>query len=471
MFDFPFLRTDNPQINTAFRLALSTLTANVQPFKDGLLEKEEPVLMAGMGYVTPWTRDAAINTMNGAGLIIPEVALNTLKSVLNTDENGLFIDGQYWDKIIWTMGAWQYYLYNGDLDFLKASYEAVVNTLKLLERDEFDSRLNLFRGPACYGDGVSAYPDIYADHGSDFILHFAKYKKELCEPVGFGMPMFALSTNCLYYYSYILADKMGEELGISPAFSEKAQKMYNAINRYFWNQEKGSYNYLYDKFGGCDYQEGLGLSFALIFGLADEEKTEKIFKNRQTSPHGIPCVYPTFPRYETPDKMGFGRHSGTVWPHVQGFWADAAAAKGQKGEFEKELMLQTENALRYSQFAEVYHPIDGSIYGGRQEQGDGIREFPTLSFQTWSATAYIRNILFDLVGLKFSEKGIEFSPMGTESVCGIDLSGLRYRNATLNIRISGRGDKIKSFKCNGKESSPFIPCDITGNAEIEIVIE
>ena len=91
----PYLSTSNKNINTAYRLAISTLAANILPFKDGILTEERPVMIAGLGYTTPWTRDASINTWNAGGLICPEVALDTLKSVVGKNEKGYFIDGEY----------------------------------------------------------------------------------------------------------------------------------------------------------------------------------------------------------------------------------------------------------------------------------------------------------------------------------------------------------------------------------------
>lgn len=128
--NFPYFISDNKDINTAYRLAIATLSSNILPFKDGILEKEEPVIIAGLGYETPWTRDAAINTWNAGGMICPEVSLNTLKSVLTTCENGYRIDGEYWDAIIWTTGAWNQYLYTGDKDDL-AEPNTWLNATKL----------------------------------------------------------------------------------------------------------------------------------------------------------------------------------------------------------------------------------------------------------------------------------------------------------------------------------------------------
>ena len=135
---FPEMRTSNPAINRAYRIAMGDLLGNVRSFQDGLLEKPEPVLLAGLDYDTPWTRDASINVWNGLGLFWRDVARNTLCAVLERREGKLYIGGQYWDAIIWAVGAWTYYLHTGDRDLLALAYEAVRNSLVHFEQEEFD---------------------------------------------------------------------------------------------------------------------------------------------------------------------------------------------------------------------------------------------------------------------------------------------------------------------------------------------
>ena len=160
----PTLSTDNGTVNLAFRIAIGDLLGNVAPFKDGLLEKPLPVILAGLDYGTPWTRNASINSWNGASLIVPEVARNTLLSVLVLSGDKVRIGGQYWDCIVWATGAWHHYLYTGDKQFLALALEATKNSLNYFEKTEFDTADNLFRGPG-WSDGVAAYPDEYADAG------------------------------------------------------------------------------------------------------------------------------------------------------------------------------------------------------------------------------------------------------------------------------------------------------------------
>jgi hypothetical protein len=204
----PHLVTGDRELDLAWRIALDDLASNIVPLQDGLLAA--PVLLAGLGYESPWTRDAAINTGNGAGLLCPEVTRNTLFAVVTHEtageghgvESDLVIGGrynQYWDAIIWALGAWSQYLSTGDHDFLALAYGVTRNSLARREADEFDAAAGLFRGPACYGDGVAAYPDVYArTGGSSAILDWVKANADRAAPIGYGLPMHALSTNCLY---------------------------------------------------------------------------------------------------------------------------------------------------------------------------------------------------------------------------------------------------------------------------------
>ena len=211
----PYFKSDSPLLNSAFRVAMGELLGNIQPFQDGLLKELRPCILAGLDYDTPWTRDTAINIWNGAGLIFPEASLNTLLSVLEPfGEESVRIGGQYWDAIIWTAGAWAYYLYTGEQEFLSLALEATLNSLEYFEKTEYNPASGLFRGPACYGDGVAAYPDGYANtNNASSILAWPKYNPDKVSTPGVGIPMQALSTNCLYYHAYHLLGKMATELG------------------------------------------------------------------------------------------------------------------------------------------------------------------------------------------------------------------------------------------------------------------
>ena len=163
--------------------------------------------------------------------------------------------------------------------------------------------------------------------------------------------------------AYKIMGKIAEKTGNNPdEYNNKAEKLKTAVNSHFWNENNGRYDYLAYE---CDYQEGLGLSLVLLSGIADREKALKTIENTYIPEHGIACVWPSFERYL--NKGNLGRHSGTVWPFIQGFWGRALLKYEKSKEFDKNLLLMAEKAERDGQFYEIYHSITGEIYGGLQE--------------------------------------------------------------------------------------------------------
>lgn len=441
------LKANNKDIYTAYYTAVSDMVANIKPYIGGALGSEKEVIIAGIGYEIPWTRDTAINVSN-AGYLFPEISENTLMSVLK-NENGKYIaDGSYgqdWDSIIWVIGAWNMYLYNGDTEFLKNVYNISKESVQYFEEKAFSDKLGLFRGPACYGDGIAAYPDVYAKHGQSGILSCVGEGES-----GTAIDMYSLSTNCIYYKVYKLIDKMAECLGNKKEYETKAEALKEKINTHFWNDEKGYYNYVVDDFGGSDYFEGMGNAFAILFGVADIDKAERIFKSHPASACGMPCVYPSFERYTADGE--YGRHSGTVWPHIQSFWADASMKYGKCELFDKEFNMLTKCAVRDGHFSEIYHPVTSLPYGGMQEdKGEGIRLWDAEKKQTWSATGYLHMIFTNIIGFEFEPDGIRFNPYMPDGVSELELSDFNIRNTNISVSIKGTGRNVKSFKVNGIE--------------------
>ena len=405
MTSLPQLKTTDKTLDRALRIAIGDLSGNICPFQDGLLDEPKPCLLAGLEYNTPWTRDAALNTWYGLGLLSPHVAKNTLLSVLRRDEKGtLRIGGEYWDAIIWAQGAWQYYLYTGDRAFLETALPAVKNSLVYFEETERDPADGLFRGGACFQDGIAAYPDFFAPNDPKIfysgITGWLNKAGVVPAKPGVGIPCKALSTNCLYYRAYRIAGLMAKELGLArdSTLEKKAEAIHQAINQQFWSEELGTYRYLVDAPGNDDRQEGFGLAFALLFGVADDAQAKRIFEKIHLVPHGMPCVWPTYDRYTANGE--YGRHSGTVWPQVNAAWALACHARGRTDLALHELKLLAEKASRDNEFVEVYHPDTGIPYGGMQEDPNGKMErFGLCHRQSWCASGYIAMTLVTRLGL------------------------------------------------------------------------
>ncbi len=489
---------DHDDLNRAFRIALGDLFSSTILHKSGLMENPCPMIMAGLDYDDPWTRDAAINCWNAGSLLAPSIARNTLIGVLEKSGSAVTIGGQYWDKIIWVTGAWHHYLVTGDRGFLSLAADAGQEALHELERNEFDREINLFRGGACFQDGVSGYPDRYVEghRSSGPITRWAETNPKARASAGVGLPMMAGSTNGLYYSAYRCLFHMLTEQGRPGAdeCNRKAKRLRRAILEKLWNPGLARLAYMIDPWETSDRQEGLGLSFALLFGILEEEDAARAIAAQYLTPHGIPCVWPTFRRYETPDGTGVGRHGGTVWPHVQGFWGEAAARHNRADLLLRELVALASHATRDAQFTEIYHPSDGAIEGGRQEEAEEINSPPGLTpyplplgkrspeggqivawrscrRQTWSATAFLRMIFAGLLGMRFDADGVSFEPVMETPLTKIRLEGLPYRKAILQVEITGSGRKIKSFHLNGKPAPRArIEATMEGMQEVRLVL-
>ena len=445
-------QSDWVALDKTFRIALGDIRGNIQPYKGALDETPRAVFLAGLEYDRPWTRDAAINGWNGGTLLFPEVSRNTLLSTLVEDELGLRIGGQYWDAVIWGCGAWDFYQATGDRLFLERAGTALENSLLFFEQTEFDSATGLFRGGGCYADGISAYGERYSRTKPYHDIHFWPQMNPLDRAdSGAGVPLQSLSTNCLYYRAYEIADLMRAALGLSVnrENKEKAKRLKRAINNLLWDEKKGQYNYYIDPWGVQPGQEGIGVSFALLFDIADEGRNERILDSIHTTPWGIPCFWPSFPRYRKPGH--YGRHSGTVWPVIQGFWGEAALKEGRSTFFFKELEHLIHFGVRDGQLGEVFHPETGEEYGGLQENPDGnIEEYFFCHRQTWSSTAFLRLLLRGVAGISYTAESITISPVLPPQCSRLLLADLSLGDQRLDLNIQGRGAAIGEMKVNGQ---------------------
>jgi len=452
---YPNIKTGNRTLDLAYRIAMGDLFTNIQDYQSKLTGEVVPVIIAGVDYNNPWIRDAAINAWNGGSFVIPEIAENTLFSVIKKQEDGkLIMTGQYWDGMLWTTGAWNHYLVTGDKEFLGQAYRVTRDALAFYEESEFDPAYNLFRGLG-WSDGVAEYPAKYANTGGmSGAFLWPEYNKDKVATKGYGIPMMSTYANAIYYNAYRVAVKMADELGKEDTenWSGKAGNLKEAINKYLWNDNTGQYSLYIDEDGVCEIQEALADSYAIMFGIADEKQTESIFKNVHVSAAGVTCGWPELPRFKELNKEGmtFGRHNVTVWPQIQGMWASVAAKNKKSAIFSHELYTLAEHAVRDMQFSEIYHPVSGERYGGMQMSNGKMILWESTRRQTWSATAYMRMIYNGVFGIEVSQQGISFSPTVPEGINNPKLTNLKYRNMLLNVSIEGEGTKVKSCKVNAK---------------------
>ncbi len=470
------LRFENPAIEAchgaAFRNALRNLCEiNTVPDRKNdynrtglLLDPPGRFIRAGGDYATPWTRDASINSWNAASLLMPAVARNTLWAVCERQANGRLIvqrDNQWWDKVIWAQAAWHHFLVTGDRPFLEQAYEAVAESLAEMRQTRFNARFGLFEGPSVLCDGIAGYPQPPFDPkvASSFILDHPGGDRVMC-----------LSTNCVQFQAHRCAAWMAAELGRPKAegrlYTKAAAALRRAIHRHFWIPARSTFGYFIHGSGPLagrldESQEGMGLAYAILFGVADAAQTRRILQTVHLQPKGIVCVWPHFARFsdERP-----GRHNVLVWPMASGMWAHAAARAGAIGLFEKELATVAAMAnASQGIFYEIYHSVTGQPEGGWQVG----RRWTSCIHQTWSATGYLRMVFHGLFGLDFEREGLRLAPSLPRGWAGAQLTRLPYRLMTLDVRLRGEGRRVARCELDGKrQGSARVPAHLTGHHQV-----
>jgi hypothetical protein len=343
------------------------------------------------------------------------------------------------------------------------------NSIAWSEANHFDATRGLFQGPAHFNDGIAGYP-VPPATDPETSSAATDYSGTLTANT--------LSVNVLSYQAYLSLALMADELALGGTEASQARTKATAlaaeINSWMWQPSLGRYGYLVhgddSMTGQLDpSQEGTGTAMAILYGVASPTQVASILKNIAVAPQGIVDVYPHFSRYDDSEP---GRHNMSVWPMVQGVWAHATASVGADWLFRPEVEHLANNATNpndpdHVQFREVYEFQTGLENGGWQCGGN----WDSAEDQTWSATAYLRMIYSGLFGMSFQPAGIQFAPVLPYGWGDAELSGLSYRGATLDIKLTGAGTQIASFAVDGVASTtPQFASSMTGNHTIEIAM-
>lgn len=459
----PHILLTDPAVQRAYDaaahnlLAINTIPCDFSAHNAaGLLDASVPFLIrAGGAYDTPWTRDSAINTWAAGRLYVPTASKNTLLAVCTLDENGdpiILPDNQVWDRIVWAVGAWQYYLATGDEEFLTVARGIVERGLNVLHKERFDTDTGLYRGGSFFNDGISGYPaDIYEpgmDHS--FMGMHPKTETIMC-----------LSTNCIYCEAWNILWKMNRLLGIDdPIPAARRDAMKEAILHTFWNPETRTCAYLRYPDGRLDNsQELAGISFGVLFGILP---TEALW-NVQREKFGVPSILPPFPGLFSREKPG--RHNNLVWPFLNGFYIQAAANAGLEQVVSAELAAMTELLICAEGIYEIYNPYNGGVDGGWQIGGDDLQGhlWDSCPDQTWSATSYMGALIHGIFGVDIQEDGIAFIPCVPENLKDSAIENLTIRGRKYNLRLQGWGKRVVSAAINGQTApSPYISFEEAG---------
>ncbi|MGE4568781.1 MAG: hypothetical protein AB7C90_06305 [Bacteroidales bacterium] len=433
---FPRFTSDIPITEAMYNLSVEELTRNLTP---------EGRFVSSKGAADLSSRDIGYAGFLGLGVVAPGAVKASLMSRVKAgrilQEPGIGGSWPVWvDRVSWILSAWDYYKITGDKNFLMDAYGVAVNALNEDLKVLFNRQYSLISG------------------GSYFSGTPGKNLPSYMEPVDVFTTM-SLTNNATYYQVFRVAEQMAAELGQpSGGYMTQSKKVSIGINKYLWNPEKGYYNqFLYGRnfHLPSNRAESLGEALTVLFEIANDQQSASLFAQTPGTPFGLPASFPA----GAPNEPGL---NGSVYPMVNGYWAWAAAKS------------KNANAALYA-ISSIYRPASlllsnrlsvSSQTGGTESQAakaDG---------HLWSIAANLSVVYRVYFGLDFQAKGLAFFPVVPEKLGGVKkLSGLKYRNAVLDITLSGFGTGISSFKIDGAPAEKFyIPAEMEGAHTIEIVM-
>lgn len=434
----PALTSSNTLYNAIFNMGLDEMINAIEP---------DSTLRTGREWPGVWTRDVSYSIILAMAALQPEVSRISLEHKITPD--GRIIQdtgsGGAWpvssDRQIWTIAAFEVYKTTGSRQWLEKIYPVIRRSLE----DDYtvvrDQATGLIRGETSFIDWrEQSYPrwmqtaDIYASESLGTSVMHAQAWRTLAE------------------IARIMGDK--EQ---AATYSRRADEIAEAVNSHLWMNDKGYYAmYFY----GRDFPianpraEALGEALAILFDVAGDRRAKIITEKFPVTPFGPSVFYP-----QIPDQPAY--HNNALWPFVAAYWTLANAKAGN-----------ADGAMLG--FGSIIRPA--ALFCTNKENlnldnGD-IRTELNSSNMLWSLSGNLAITMKMLLGMHYEADGISFAPFIPRALADRrTLSGLRYRNATLNISVEGYGNRIARFYLNGKAHAPFLHEGITGENTIKIVMD
>lgn len=433
---FPQYKSDQTLLDALYKLSLEETILN--------LSKGDSVFMTGKEWPGVWTRDISYSTLLSLAIIMPDIAMNSLRRKV---ENGVIIQdtgtGGSWpissDRTTWALAAWEIFKVTGDLSWLNFSFSVIQKSINADLKTLVNKKTALFHGEQSFLDWrEQSYPlwmqaaDIYSSQ--------------------------SLGTNAVHFRTYEILSKMAYELGRenSEKYFKIAQSIKEAMNSYLWMSQKGYYaEYLYGRnyFIRSPKAETLGESLAVLFEIANKKQQKSIIEKIPVLEYGTPCFFPQIPKIPP-------YHNNAIWPFVNAYYTWAAAKVKNTEAVKYGLATTWRQAALFLTNKENMVAESGS-FKGTQINSDR---------QLWSVAGNLALFYRVLLGMNFKIEGLELNPFIPKEYTGNrTLSNFKYRESNLEITIKGYGFRIKKlFIDEIEQENLLIPASIKGKHNITI---
>ena len=452
----PFIRTGSLAFDALFAHAIAEMKEDaVEAIRDGAYNGDQPIAChcfeTGEKWHYVWTRDLSYAAHLGLAMLDPRRVRDSLTFKLSgyragSTQPGLVPgsadgfqilqdtgSGGSWpvstDRVTWAFGAEQALTALSGPEraaFGVTALKALSNTLDIDRLAAFDPRDGLYTGEQSFLDWREQ------SYGRDIETDLARMATSK-----------ALSTNVAHYKALTLAAALAADQGDTARaqrYGQWAAELKTAINTRFWLEDAGMYASMtaahYDGAPLHKY-DWLGLSLAIVTGIADATQRDRILGSYPHGPVGAPVIFPQqqgVPVY----------HNRAIWPFVTAYGldaaiaganvsvADAAYASLQRGASVHLSNMENMEWLSGRQaFSDAAHPeLDGPVVNSRR--------------QLWSVGAYVGMVVRNAFGVSYRDDGVHIAPFITARLRRerfnatnlIALDNLTVRGKPLRVRVA-----------------------------------
>lgn len=455
---YPVFKAENSPLAAAvYNLSLEEAIKSIHTDSFG------EVFYTGTLWQKVWTRDTALSNLYSLSWVFPEISYNCEREKIKTSggvsvfEQDTGTGGSYpvsTDKIITMLSVWETYLADGNKDHLNYFYNVCNNTILQDMNVAYDSDAGLFRGETCGLDWRDqTYPDWTSETYDSGLSAIAESK--------------TASVNAIYCRVLEIMSKAAKVLGkgeaAEQAWAKMAEDLEAKISERLWNENMGLYSsWEYPEYMGsvqAEKTDVLGNGFALWFDIGSDTQLNQISGNYPLVAYGADTVYPQKQgKLHNANKI---YHNFGIWPGWDSTLMVGAAYHNNKEVAEEIFNSNVRGAAVSLTNKEVIN----------YRTGEGVES----DQQLWSIAGTLAGYYRVMFGMNYDEDGIRFNPYIPSWMEGpFELSNYKYRNAKLTIKLSGEGDRVKSFKVDGAaqdiNSYVFSPNN-TGSHTVEIVME
>ncbi len=397
-----------------------------------------------------WTRDLSYAAHLGLAVLDPDRVVNSLTfktsdyrpgvekplAVPGTDDGMQIVQdtgtGGSWpistDRTTWSFGAAKV------LDalpakkqkaFTKRALAALTNTVEIDRAAAFDETDGLYRGEQSFLDWREQ-----------------TYSQWITRDISSLGTSKSLSTNVNHYSALRLTARLSKEAGQhadAMKYNKWASDLRTAINKRLWLEDVGQYSSITGPhFGDAALYkyDWLGISLAVISGVAPAERAQQAIENYPHGPMGAPVIFPQQPGIPV-------YHNRAIWPFVTAYGLQAAIktknAKVADAAYDTLIRAASLNMSNMENLEwlsaqpllldEIHPEMSGPIINSQR--------------QLWSVAGYLGMVLEGVFGVKTSSEGLTFQPFITSKLRrdtfansrSIALYDLTLRNALFDLRV------------------------------------